>query len=417
MLTDEEAEHIPGCNMVFYKWALEEIGGFDPVFRKAGDDVDVCWRLLERGHRIGFCHAGFVWHYRRSTVRAYLQQQRGYGEAEALLARKHPEYFSPLGGGIWRGRIYSDCGGGIILRRPVIYHGVFASGFFQKLYRAPASLALMLCSSLEYHLFLTLPMTLLAFLVPVLWVLPAASLTISFTVCAVAAAQADLSRAKKRVWSKPLIALLYFLQPLERGIARYRTGLRQRGAGAQAGGKLGVKPVSLPRSGEVVLWSDGSIDRFRLLEGLKEKLIQARWTFREDTGWQPFDLEVQNDGWVWLQLTTTHEDLELGRRNIRCRFRTGWSAKVTFSFWALVVAEVVGIKMIAHDWPWAWMLLLTLPLFMMVIEHREYQTAGSTNSLLQEVAEALGLVVVRDSPSSKHSEGGIRQTRTETAPS
>src|SRR2546423_4207134 len=38
--TGREAEHVPGCNMVFYKWALEEIGGFDPVFRKAGDDVD-----------------------------------------------------------------------------------------------------------------------------------------------------------------------------------------------------------------------------------------------------------------------------------------------------------------------------------------------------------------------------------------
>ena len=70
MLTDREAEHLPGCNMAFYKWALEEIGGFDPVFRKAGDDVDVCWRLQERGFKLGFSPAGFVWHYRRSTVRA-----------------------------------------------------------------------------------------------------------------------------------------------------------------------------------------------------------------------------------------------------------------------------------------------------------------------------------------------------------
>ncbi|HEX4646191.1 MAG TPA: glycosyltransferase, partial [Verrucomicrobiae bacterium] len=107
MLTDREAEHIPGCNMAFYKWALEEIGGFDPVFRKAGDDVDVCWRLRELGCHIGFSAAGFVWHYRRSTVKAYLKQQEGYGEAEALLARKHPEYFNAFGGGVWRGRIYT----------------------------------------------------------------------------------------------------------------------------------------------------------------------------------------------------------------------------------------------------------------------------------------------------------------------
>ena len=54
MLTDRQAEHIPGCNMAFYKWALDEIGGFDPIFRKAGDDVDVCWRLQQHGCKIGF---------------------------------------------------------------------------------------------------------------------------------------------------------------------------------------------------------------------------------------------------------------------------------------------------------------------------------------------------------------------------
>ncbi|HKI72248.1 MAG TPA: glycosyltransferase, partial [Verrucomicrobiae bacterium] len=117
MLTDREAEHVPGCNMVFYKWALEEIGGFDPVFRTAGDDVDVCWRLQERGGKLGFSHAGFVWHYRRSTVRAYLKQQAGYGEAEALLMRKHPEYFNFFGGGIWRGRIYTASKLGVTLQR------------------------------------------------------------------------------------------------------------------------------------------------------------------------------------------------------------------------------------------------------------------------------------------------------------
>ena len=43
----------------------------------------------------------------RLLVRAYLKQQGGYGEAEALLVRKHPEYFNYLGGSTWRGRIYT----------------------------------------------------------------------------------------------------------------------------------------------------------------------------------------------------------------------------------------------------------------------------------------------------------------------
>ena len=40
LLSDVIAEHIPGCNMAFYKWAFEKVGGFDPEYHKAGDDVD-----------------------------------------------------------------------------------------------------------------------------------------------------------------------------------------------------------------------------------------------------------------------------------------------------------------------------------------------------------------------------------------
>ena len=58
MLTDRQAEHIPGCNMAFYKRALSEIGGFDPIFRRAGDDVDLCWRLQQADYKIGFSPAG-----------------------------------------------------------------------------------------------------------------------------------------------------------------------------------------------------------------------------------------------------------------------------------------------------------------------------------------------------------------------
>ena len=53
LLDDKEAEHIPGCNMAFRRWALEQVGGFDSQFRVAGDDVDVCWRLMQVGYKIG----------------------------------------------------------------------------------------------------------------------------------------------------------------------------------------------------------------------------------------------------------------------------------------------------------------------------------------------------------------------------
>jgi hypothetical protein len=85
MLDDVEAEHLPGCNLAVTKAAFDAIGGFDPQFHTAGDDVDFCWRLHDAGFRLGFAPGAFVWHWRRPAVRAFLRQQIGYGAAEKLL--------------------------------------------------------------------------------------------------------------------------------------------------------------------------------------------------------------------------------------------------------------------------------------------------------------------------------------------
>jgi hypothetical protein len=209
--------------MAFYKWALDEIGGFDPIFRKAGDDVDVCWRLQESGRRIGFSAAGFVWHYRRSTVRAYLKQQSGYGEAEALLARKHPEYFNWLGGGMWRGRIYSSSKYGILLQRPVIYTA-YSARVFQNLRAGPAYTDAF--TSLEYHALGTLP---------VLLPLAVVSLVIAgrppawwcHLGSASAAGQADLPEKHRRWWSRPLCTS-FSCSPSRLGAVSVAVDLRPR---------------------------------------------------------------------------------------------------------------------------------------------------------------------------------------------
>src|SRR2546430_783215 len=80
VLDDRIAEHVPGCNMAFRRDALLAIGGFNPIYLRAGDDVDVCWRLQARGWKIGFSPAAIVWHRHRATVRAYWRQQAGDGE-------------------------------------------------------------------------------------------------------------------------------------------------------------------------------------------------------------------------------------------------------------------------------------------------------------------------------------------------
>src|SRR4029450_2116289 len=100
------AEHVPGCTLAVRRSALNEIGGFDAGYTAAGDDVDVCWRLLDRGGRIAFSSAAQVHHHRRDTLRGYLRQQRGYGRAERMLTGHHRERFNRLGAARWSGFVY-----------------------------------------------------------------------------------------------------------------------------------------------------------------------------------------------------------------------------------------------------------------------------------------------------------------------
>src|SRR6185503_7264413 len=117
---------------------------------------------------------------------------------------------------------------GLVLGRSVIYHGTFATGFFQTLYAAEPSWALMLLTSFEFHVLITLPLLALSAPFHFLFPLALASLVISLAVCVAAACQAELPKDRRRVWSRPLVALLFFLQPIARGWARYqgRRGLR-----------------------------------------------------------------------------------------------------------------------------------------------------------------------------------------------
>ncbi|MCX6875558.1 MAG: glycosyltransferase [Verrucomicrobia bacterium] len=130
LLDDEEAEHLPGCNLAVTQAAFAAISGFDPAFHTAGDDVDFCWRLRDAGYRLGFAAGAFVWHWRRPSVRAFLRQQIGYGRAEHLLLQKHPQRFSSRGDVCWEGFVY-DGGPVRAMAESVIYHGPMGGAGYQ----------------------------------------------------------------------------------------------------------------------------------------------------------------------------------------------------------------------------------------------------------------------------------------------
>jgi glycosyltransferase involved in cell wall biosynthesis len=236
LLSDLEAEHIPGCNMAFRREALIAIGGFDPRYDAAGDDVDVCWRLMEHGGTLGFSPAAMVWHHPRDSVRAYWRQQRGYGRAEALLERRWPEKYNPAGHISWQGRLY---GGGpvraLLRRRDRVYHGTWNTGLFQRVYEAQPGTLGSLTLMPEWHV-VSLGLGVLG-VAGLLWAPLLAALALAVVAVAASAAQALVAgaRAAAPQWRRrpprerlQLLAttgLLHLLQPLARLSGRMRHGL------------------------------------------------------------------------------------------------------------------------------------------------------------------------------------------------
>ncbi len=402
MLTDRQAEHVPGCNMAFFKWALEEVGGFDPQFRQAGDDVDLCWRLQQAGYKIGFSPSGIVWHYRRSTVAEYLRQQRGYGEAEALLVRKHPEYFNSFGGSLWKGRIYSPGRFGVLVRPPMIYHGSFGSAGYQALYRSEPASTLMLCTTLEFYLLAALPLWILSVLFRHLLPLAVTALALPLAICAAAGAQAVLPRSKTRSWSRALVALLFLLQPIVRGWARYRGRLLNHPPPLHA--LQSLDSLALRDSGaslkEAVYWAAAPVDRLGFVAAVLRELEQQAWPHKADIGWCDYDVEIFGTRWNNLQLTTVSEELGPGNYSFRCRLRGHWSLAAKTLLGAATTLEVLVCGIWGRQWPGLWLLLASLAGLAWALSRERRTLRSITILLLDEVAKQQHLTRTSPPPRS-----------------
>ncbi|MEM1058955.1 MAG: glycosyltransferase [Verrucomicrobiota bacterium] len=319
LLTDTTAEHVPGCNMAFHQWALAEIDGFDPEYRRAGDDVDVCWRLLQNGHQIAFSPAAVVWHYRRFTVGAYIGQQTGYGEAESLLRFKHLQYFGPTGSAIWKGRVYEQATQIPLLSRPVIYHGVFGTGLFQTLYPRPVSPWAGLISSVEW---LAAALLILALSIPfeMLRLIPLLMLGLTMLVGLNYVARAYLEPRYDTLGTRLLLFYLATVQPWRRGLARYFTWLRGRRIPTAPDRPPTEDPKQVPgvfRAGSLAFWSEDGVERTALLNALREELDAEGWRYAVDTGWKNWDLHVFGSRWWSLRLRTMTEIYPHNRRLTR----------------------------------------------------------------------------------------------------
>lgn len=421
LIDDCIAEHVPGCNMAFRREALQAVSGFNPSYTKAGDDVDICWRIQARGWRIAFAPAALVWHRHRDTIRAYWRQQVGYGEGEAGLSRDHPNKF--VGADmLWQGRIYSSLPAihSPALRR--LQTGTWGTAAFPSVYYPHPARLTYVPRTVGFHLALALTALTgtLAFLFghdPVGWLmmgLVAAGIALTSHQCLSLATEtrlpASCTTRSSRLATWLMIAFLHWLQPWARfwgrlsGFVapverprevhpawRFPSQSGWRGACRLLGGS----------SVEIAFWSERWLDREGVLKRIVDRLRGLRLARRIviDDGWQQaHDVAVPSGAVTAVRASLLIEEHPQGRTLLRVRLSMArwWMSLAALG--ALIAPGIAATALAGH--PPAALAILAVCCALAVV--RLARTAVLTDAMMRVVADVIeGLGAARLTASSR----------------
>lgn len=385
MLDDRIAEHIPGCNMAFRRETLLAIDGFNPIYLRAGDDVDLCWRLQAKGYRLGFAPAALVWHHHRATVKAYWRQQVGYGEGESWLEAHHPEKFAGKNV-IWRGHIYSPLPFVRSLRGKRVNSGVWGTASFPSVYSThshplgflphsphwlAASTLLLLGGAAGLLSGPVLPSLAVLTLGVLGWTTTLAR-CLMFGVASklegISAVNAHGSRAQLLPY-RLFIAWLHFIQPLAQTLGRFRgvwsppqyvaparaTRLPWKAVTPSFGNTLGAARLLFGGAAERRYWSEAWTSHEAVLKELTGTLraVRPARSVGVDDGWRAdWDVNTGVGRWGWLDMRGVIEEHAAGRVLLRMGSRLRPSkAGMTLALGLATLALVATRVGIAMQWP------------------------------------------------------------------
>jgi GT2 family glycosyltransferase len=387
LLSDREAEHIPGCSMAFRASALRAIGGFDPQFRAAGDDVDVCWRLQEQGWTLGFCAGAMVWHHPRDSFRAYWRQQRGYGQAEAMLERKWPEKYNVAGHLSWGGRLY---GRGLTLplgRTARIYHGTWGLAPFQTLTDTPPGLLKTLPLMPEWHLMVVVlallslaglawrPLFLAAPLFIAALAAPIAQAWVTASSICVASSGSRWARRRAHL----TIALMHLVQPIARLSGRLLYGLtlwRRRGPDAFSWPRARTWPIFVGR------WRAPE----QRLAALQAEMRATGGVILHGGAYDRWDLEVRGGLFGSSRLLMAVEDSGSGTQLVRLR-SWPYCPPAARALWLLFAS----LSLIAAFYE-EWAIGAAFAVFTVTLSWRAVRECGATGRVIRRALGICGLL-------------------------
>jgi glycosyltransferase involved in cell wall biosynthesis len=346
LLSDDESEHIPGCNMAFLKDGLRAVGGFDEKFKIAGDDVDICWRIQQCNLWLAFSPAAKVWHQRRNSIRAYWRQQVEYGKAEAILQKKWPHKYNDIGHIPWKGRIY---GKGLTKlvgwKNWRIYYGTGGSAPFQSLYGNSATFLQSLPLIPEWYLVifsLSVLCILGLFWKPLLLALPLLLVTAGLPLINVIKSVAEASFTTKplsffdQIKMRLLTGLLYVIQPMARLYGRFFNGLTpwrwQK-----------TLHYAFPRPRKCEIWSENWKTPDKWIQSIKTAIEKKGVVVKTGGGFDRWDLEIRGGLFGSVRTQMALEEHGAGKQLLRLRTWTivspiGFSLILLFAFLFILAA-------------------------------------------------------------------------------
>ena len=386
LVDNENAEHIPGCNMAFRKDAFDQVGLFDAQHRAAGDDVDLCWRLLVADQRIAYHPSAVVWHHRRPTISGYLRQQKGYGIAEAHLQRRYPGRFNFFGYPVWNGGVYDSVHSHLrqqglpFVFRPRVYRGFFASAQFQALYQPFLTWWFQIFNTAEW-LVLTGCSLLTGLLAP--GILGAGMLGLSTLMLLLTIGASLLAgwrgvktkrwRGAERWRGLVAVSLLHILQPLARAIGR-----------VQGRWRLRKEPLDF-RADELLA---GDLTKRDLwLHRLLTHMKSCGWIARPASEWDDADIEVLGPGPYTLKLTSVYEEhLEHSRHYVRYRVEAKMKSQAPLVVAALMAA-LIGITQALYLAP------LAIPITVILVRYvrARKQMIAAVSQMAMECGWPIGM--------------------------
>ncbi len=81
-------DHNPSCNSIYKKSILQDIGGFDPDLWP-GEDVDLDYRITQKGYKLTFNPRALVFHYRPNSISGFSRMMLRYGTCQGILTRRY----------------------------------------------------------------------------------------------------------------------------------------------------------------------------------------------------------------------------------------------------------------------------------------------------------------------------------------